>query len=243
MEDPKERSESKLTAIAAGLNVSWAAWHPSLPVLYAVSEVVDYANASGSVAAFSFATGRAKLLGRVSTNGAGPVYCTVDPSGSRLMVANYRGGNLVVLDIETDGSLRGVNETHMQGLGTHTVVESSKYENGVLKQIILSTVLSKNQIREYTPSTSRHKPFLHPRGLVQLPPGTGPRHIAFHPSLPLIFVSDEGNRTSTAKLTVLLSKNGKLDVLGSVAALAPEANSTDMYPAEVHFNYYVCDCH
>jgi 6-phosphogluconolactonase len=70
---------------------------------------------------------------RCSTaKGATPAHLTVDPTGRHLVVANYVGGNFVVLPIETDGRLgpvtgeimdagRGPNEQRQTAPHPHMV--------------------------------------------------------------------------------------------------------------------------
>ncbi len=45
-------------------------------------------------------------LGEQLSGGAAPCYVSVDPSGARLFVANYHGGSVATLPLESDGRLR-----------------------------------------------------------------------------------------------------------------------------------------
>jgi DNA-binding beta-propeller fold protein YncE len=89
-------------------NPSFVALDPSHRYLYVINEVDNYeGRKTGSVEAFVIDpnSGMLTLLNRQSTGGPIPAHLTVDPSGRYLIVANYIGGNFVVLPIEADGGL------------------------------------------------------------------------------------------------------------------------------------------
>jgi len=71
------------------------------------NEIDDYeGQKSGSAEAYAInpATGTIQLLNRQSTNSPTPAHLAVDPTGRNLLVANYIGGDFVVLPIgRTDG--------------------------------------------------------------------------------------------------------------------------------------------
>lgn len=94
--------------VAKTLSPSWIALSPDGKTLYAGNEVSDFnGTKSGSVTAFSVNkdNGNLKLLNAVSSQGAGPAYVAVHPSGKYVLAANYAGGNLAVLPVKTGGSL------------------------------------------------------------------------------------------------------------------------------------------
>ena len=98
--------------LAAGAkNPSFLAFHPRLPMLYAVAEVAGAeGKPEGGVAAFAVneAAGTLTAKGEQSSGGAGPCHVTVDPSGSAVLAANYGGGSLICLGLATDGTLEPV---------------------------------------------------------------------------------------------------------------------------------------
>ena len=67
----------------------------------------------GTVSAFSIdrSDGKLALLNTVRSGGAGPTYASVHPGGRFLLVANYFGGSVAVLPIESDGRLGGAPRT------------------------------------------------------------------------------------------------------------------------------------
>jgi len=60
----------------------------------------------GAVSAFAIEpSGKLTLLNQQSTVGAGPCYVGVDKAGKNALVANYSGGSVAVLPINSDGKL------------------------------------------------------------------------------------------------------------------------------------------
>ena len=93
---------TRRTVFENGANPSWLAFDPSRTHLYSANETASYqGTASGSVSAYSvdLATGGLKLLNTQSSQGAGPCYSSVHPSGKYVLAANYAGGTIAVLPI------------------------------------------------------------------------------------------------------------------------------------------------
>ena len=87
---------------------SWITLSPDGKFLYAGNEISNFnGSKSGSVSAFAMdkASGKLTLLNAVGSQGAGPAYIAVHPSGKYVLSANYAGGSLAVLPVKSDGSL------------------------------------------------------------------------------------------------------------------------------------------
>jgi 6-phosphogluconolactonase len=91
----------QVTTLIPAESPSWIAWHPSLPVLYAVAEIGD-----GRVHAWRLTDDEPpRQLGSGQTGGAEPAHLTVDPSGRFLLTANYSGGSVSVHQLGEDGQI------------------------------------------------------------------------------------------------------------------------------------------
>ncbi len=91
----------QLTNLIRAESPSWIAWHPTLPVLYAVAETDD-----GSVHGWTLDDdGTATPAGAGDTAGAEPCHLTVDSSGQFLIAVNYSGGSFSVFRLGADGSI------------------------------------------------------------------------------------------------------------------------------------------
>src|SRR5205085_1744320 len=97
----------------ASENPSFLAIDPGARFLYAVNEVNDFGGQrTGAASSFAIdrATGKLRALNQQASAGADPCHLIVDRQRRNLLVANYTGGNVSVLPIRGDGSLRAVSD-------------------------------------------------------------------------------------------------------------------------------------
>jgi len=222
-------------AVAAGLNASWIATHPSGRFVYVASEVALYkGKAVGTIASFAVNAqdGTLKFINRVETANPSPVFAQVDPSGSYLLVATYVPGAVDVLAVTKDGALERTEQAVMQGPGTHCAVFDPSGKH------VLSAVLGEDRVAQYVFSAGGRLAPLTPNpagGSVALEKGTGPRHIAWHPlRSDRVYVADEGGSDTPSRLTVCeFSKEGTLKVLQTVSTIDADVSQIKMYPAEI----------
>ncbi|WP_432187178.1 lactonase family protein [Streptomyces sp. Tue6028] len=149
------------------------------PVLYAVSET-----APGAVAAFDIAGPRPRPLGApVPVCGDDPTHLTI--THGHLLTANYGGGSISVLPLAADGTLRPPSSVlRHEGTGPHPERQRDAHAHQVLAdptgRWVLSVDLGTDSVRICSLDAAAGRLTLH--GETSLPPGTGPRHLAFHPS-------------------------------------------------------------
>jgi len=187
-------------------NPSFVAIHPSRKLLYSVSEVADFdGKPVGGVSAFSIdpASGKLTLLNAQPSMGAGPCHLVVDSAGKNVLVANYGGGSVAVLPIESDGRLApasssiqhhgsSVDKQRQEGPHAHSINLDAANKFAFAADLGLDKVLiyrfdgAKGLLTANDP----------PAGVVA--PGSGPRHFAFHPSGKFAFVNNEMTSTVTS---------------------------------------------
>jgi len=186
-------------------NPSFLALHPNGRLLYAVNELSDFGGAAtGAVSAFVIgAAGRLTLAGQQASGGADPCYLAVDRGGRNLLVANYSGGSVAVLPIGADGGLRpasavrrhegtGPNRERQGKAHAHTIVLDSA------ERFALAADLGSDRIfvYRYLAATGGLEP--NRPGATELEPGSGPRHLAWHPSGSYVYAISELRSTVTA---------------------------------------------
>ena len=118
--NPTSGALTQLEIIPNDANPACLALAPSGGHLYSANEIANYGGASsGSVSAYAVnrATGHLSLLNTVSSEGAGPAYLSIHPSGKYALVANYAGGSVAVLPIHPSGEL-GVATDVVRDQGT-----------------------------------------------------------------------------------------------------------------------------
>ena len=204
------------------VNPSFLAPHPNGRFLYAVSEERD-----GSVSAFSIdpASGKLTLLNKVSSQGRGPCYATVDRTGKAVLVANYDSGSFAVLPIDPDGRLReasaviqdsgkGSNPSRQEGPHAHSLNPSPDNRFAVGADLGLDRLFV-FKFNAASGSLAPNEPL--PFASWQLKPGDGPRHFAFHPKGRLAYVTNE--LSSTVAAFSYNDKIGELRELQTISTL------------------------
>ena len=190
-------------SVNAGANPSFLTLHPNGRVLYAVNEVDNYVGkSSGGVGAFSIAsdTGALTRRNQQPSEGGGPCFVSVDRSGRVVLVANYDGGSVALLPIEADGSIAPAPQVVKHtGKGPIADRQEAAHAHCILadpsNRFALSADLGADRVFVYRLDLDG-KSLRHVEGGdAVMRPGAGPRHIAFHPTLPLVFVANELDST------------------------------------------------
>lgn len=204
---------------------SFLAIHPSKKYLYAVGEAGTPGQKGGGVSAFTIGgDGMLKLINQVSSVGAGPCHISLDQTGRMAMVANYGGGSVASYAIGEDGSLSeaktfvqheggSVDKKRQAGPHAHSMNRSPDNRFAFACDLGLDKVL----IYAIDPATGTLK--AHGHGTV--PPGSGPRHFAFHPNGKFAFVNNEMLMTVTT--FAYDAEKGTLTEVATVSTL-PEAD-------------------
>jgi len=188
---------SKLT----GYSPLWLRVHPSNKYLLVVDR-------EGGVASLSINanTGALTLVNKVQTPG-GTVHFSVDTLGDHLFVASYGSGTIGVCSISAKGELGVITSSRQfYGHGTNPVRQDAPHPHSInvdprsagrfvfIPDLGLDIVFSFEVVNGIFRNTSF-------TNTTTLYPGAGPRHMAFHPTLPLAFVlSEMGSTISTFKL-------------------------------------------
>jgi 6-phosphogluconolactonase len=199
--NPATGALTQREVFADALNPSWLALDPSRTHLYAAEEVSNFQGTdSGAVSAFSIepSSGHLKLLNTVSSRGAGPAHLSVHPSGKYVLVANYGGGTVAVLPIQSNGSLGSATDVkHDEGtvgskhatsappgsfaISGHDHPHAHMVEADPAGRFVLVNDLGLDRIMiwKFDSQTGQLSP--NQPASVALPSGDGPRHFAFHP--------------------------------------------------------------
>lgn len=187
-------------------NPSFLALHPNGRVLYAVGEIDDFQGMkTGAVSAFSIErqSGKLSLLNQKPSGGSGPCHLSVDNAGKCVLVANYGSGHFAELPVEEDGKLGGVGHvTRFTGSSINRERQSGPHAHFISfdpwNRFALGCDLGVDKVLVWKvdPSgTNGHKMVFKYPALIK--PGSGPRHLAFHPSEPFVYLINEMAATIT----------------------------------------------
>jgi len=219
-------------AVKAGANPSFLSIHPNGRVLYAVNELEP----AGTVNAFAVETGIGALtkLNEQPSGGGAPCYVSVDRSGRAALVANYAGGNVALLPIEANGTLAPAHVVQHTGKGPNAERQEAPHAHCILpdpsNRFALAADLGADRVFVYRLDLDG-KALRHEGGDAVMKPGAGPRHLAFHPALSLVFVANELD--STVATLRFDSTRGTLSPQDTRSTLPTGWTGTN-YPADIH---------
>lgn len=223
-----DANKGQLTPIgvsAEALDPSFLAVHPNGKYLYAVNEIGNFnGEVSGAVTAFAIdaKNGGLKLLNQVPTRGAGPCYVSLDKSGSFVLVANYDRGSIASFPVRGDGSVgtasgfvqhsgTGPDKERQEGPHAHWIGTSPD------NRFVMAVDLGLDQVIVYgfDPDKGVFTPML--SGFAKVKPGSGPRHLAFHPDGKFAYVLSE--MASSVTVFSYKAKTGSFSALQTVSTL------------------------
>jgi 6-phosphogluconolactonase len=182
---------------AAVKNPSFLAFHPRLPMLYAVSEIAGAdGKPGGGVAAFAVdeQTGLLTSRGTESSGGGGPCHLSVDSTGQAVLAANYGGGSVICLGLTAEGGLKPVVAGEPGGFVQHAYdragvpgINPKRQEQPHAHSIdvspdsrfVLCCDLGLDEVLVYRLDAERAT--LAPHGTARVAAGAGPRHFTLHP--------------------------------------------------------------
>jgi 6-phosphogluconolactonase len=212
---------------AEAKNPSFLAVHPSGEFLYSANEL----DGSGGVTAFAINDdGSLKLLNQQSSKGAGACHVWVDGAGKNVLVANYGGGNIAALPIHEDGSIgeatgfvqhtgSSVNPARQKEPHAHSV-----YTDGD-DRFVYACDLGTDRVYIYKFDSEKGTLAPNEPAAGILAPGSGPRHLAFHPAGGYAYVINE--LLNTIDVFKHDADTGALDPVQTVDTLPDDFDGTN----------------
>ena len=224
----------KIELAATSVSPSFLTKSTDSKYLLAVNET-DNNNGNGTVESYSINGDSLKFISRSSSGGAHPCFITINKNGN-VLVANYTGGNVGLLQLNSNGKLSDLLDVQQHtGKGikkqqnaphAHSVWFDSDNER------IISIDLGTNELWFSKLDSSQQKlEFTYPKKL-KMDKGAGPRHLSFHPNGKWVYVINELNSTVS-----LLEKNENniLEKKASFSTL-PDDYTEDSFCADIHIS-------
>lgn len=209
--------------------------------LYSVNRGrADINDKGGSVSAYAInaKTGHLSGLNTRSSYGDAPCFISLDRTGKHAFICNYLGANLLVLPVFTDGLLgapsdskkyfgNGVNPERQAEPHIHAAYPSA--DNRFLYVSDLGT--DQVYVYRFDDATGRLSEADVPATRVH--PGSGPRHIAFHPNGKFAYLVEE--LVSRICVFGINQGNGTLTVLQDTVRALPSSFTGVNTSADIHF--------
>ena len=158
----------------------------------------------GEISAYAVdsTTRHLRLLNKKPSDGGDPSYISLDKTGRYALVANYQGGNICVYAIQANGSL-GIRTAFVQHTGksinperqTHAYAHSIICDPTNRFVLVADLGLDKVFVYRFNEKGGLLSPNDPP--FVSVKPGSGPRHVKFHPNGKWIYVINEMGSTVT----------------------------------------------
>jgi len=217
------------------VNPSYLALDRNRRFLYSVHGDEDYATAF----AIDPASGRLTLLNRAATGGSNGVHLAVDRSNRFLVVANYASGSMASLPINDDGSLSPYTDlVELPGEhGPHPVQQTSSHPHhnpfDPAGRFFIVADKGLDRVFVLRLDATNGKLIWSDTPWVTAAAGAGPRHAAFHPTLPFAYVLNELD--STLVTYAYDSNKGSLAQRQRVTTL-PEGFSGQNTTAEIEID-------
>jgi 6-phosphogluconolactonase len=206
--DPASGRIGPVSSLAVARNPSYVAVSASGENAYAVHETVTFDDQpGGGITAYARdpRTGQLTPLNAGATGGESPCHVTLDGTGRFALVANYGvldPGSVTVYRLEPDGSL-GDRTDHVRHAGSgpdpgrQATAHAHMIANDPVTGEILVADLGSDAVVAYALDSAGR---LTPRsaGRLAAVPGSGPRHLAFHPDGQHLFIVNELDSTVCA---------------------------------------------
>lgn len=210
---------SKITSLKGIVNPSFLTMSPNGKYIFACTE--SKTENGGSVSSFEFNVKKKSLtiINSQKSGGENPVYLTVHRNGKWLINGNYTEGSVSVYPILNDGKIEpyaqnfqfsegSINPDRQERAHIHSTIFSPDFK------YIFMPDLGADKIRIYQFQDGKEKPLQKTETpFVQTVPGSGPRHLTFHPNGKFAYCIEEMGGT----VSVYFYENGKLENIQRIA--------------------------
>ena len=218
---------------------SYLALSPDKDFIYAIDGTQsDPRKKHSSVASFRVTDpeGRLEMMNRQSSEGRGPCHISCHPDGSHIFVANYSEGSIAAYPLGDDGSISPASDIIQHtGSGPDTRRQTKAYAHHIMPdpdgKYILATDLGADKVFIYKFDQESGKLTPNPeQAFFKTEPGAGPRHLAFHPTQPFLFIVNELNGTLIS--CSYDQETGRIEEINTVSNLPADFTGNN-YPAAV----------
>ena len=237
--DPINGKLSNHGLAAQSSNPSFITLSPDGRFLVAANETQDKSNRNmGYIESFlvNKSDGHLNPVNKVPSGGADPCFVSVNQSGF-VLAANYSGGNVALFRMDKSGKLVDFSDLQQhsgsgpnRGRQAEPHVHSAYFEP--FSNRIFVSDLGTDKVAVYQLDEKGSKLKKSPVPAINIVPGSGPRHLAFHPSLKILYVVNELSNNISV---VNLNADGSFTIVETVSTL-PSGNKKTSNCADIHIS-------
>jgi 6-phosphogluconolactonase len=207
--------------------------------LFSVGELDDMRDSKISSYKINKSKKCLEFINSASCNGLGPCHITIDNAGKYIYTANYSGKSVSFLPVSEFGKLfdspivmhhgKGSNVNKSRQIDSHphsvNIDPTNKY--------LIVPDLGQDKIYMYT--IDQISGYLNKKNMnyVNTRPGSGPRHVVFHPNQKILYVINELD--STIDNYKIDYSNQTLSLISSISTL-PENSKVKSTCADIHIS-------
>jgi 6-phosphogluconolactonase len=219
------------------MRVSWLVAHPSLPVIFLVANPEGSAPADSSIRSFAVdnASGKLQPINQVDSGGRDTTHLNFDTKSNTLFGASFGSGDVTASPVLRDGSVGKVASSQKEyGTGPHPR-QSAPHVHAIAVDLthryVLSADMGADRIFVYRFDSSTRALMAAATPFEALPPGSGPRHLAFHPNGKFLYVNTE--LTAEVRVYGWDAKQGRLHFIEALPAYPAGYAGKDRSSAEI----------
>lgn len=233
--NPETGELTRVAGFKGGENPSYLTLDDNAEHLYAVNETTNFeGKESGAVSAFAIGEEGKELtlLNQAPSGGGAPCHIWLS-GGNTVLVANYVGGNVATLPVQADGQLGQPQVLQHEGTGPNKERQEKPHAHYIAPspdgKYSFAVDLGADKVFGYRLEAGKLTPN-NPAVAYTSAPGSGPRHMAFHPSGKYAYLLHELNST----VTVLEYDAAKgIFTEAQILTTLPEDVKGDNYPAAI----------
>ncbi|MEN8201008.1 MAG: lactonase family protein [Bacteroidota bacterium] len=237
--DPLSDEFVVLDSFAGAKSPSYLALSTGKEMVYTINdETADPASGHMSVSSFRMDPEDYSLsfLNSQSSEGAGPCHISCSNDEDHIFVANYSSGHCAAFPLAEDGSIAKASSVVI-GTGSGPVESRQKGPHAHMvmpdpgDNFLLVPDLGTDKVGIYAFDKKSGRLTPNPdQAFLKLDPGSGPRHLVFHPGGEIVYVVNELSSTVTA--CSYDGEKGKLTILQTVSTVS-DSHKGAKYPAAV----------
>tara|TARA_R110002073_G_scaffold139232_2_gene289412 strand:+ start:197201 stop:198316 length:1116 start_codon:yes stop_codon:yes gene_type:complete len=230
----KDGQLERVGLVAKTVNPSYLTKSDDGKYLLAVNEVNNN-DGSGFIESFKITKDSLILIDKASSGGAYPCYLTTN-SNNYILAANYTGGNLGLLQLNSKGELSDLLDVEQhEGNGATERQKGPHVHAAKLgsDNTIISADLGTNELwfSKIDTLTNQFQPLSQDR--LEMEIGAGPRHFVIHPNGMWVYVINELNSTITL---VNKTTSGTYQVEASISTLPTDFEGANSC-ADIHISW------
>jgi len=234
--DPAAGTFAVVDSFAGARGASYLDLSPGQKYLFAINQEQWEETRNSTVTSFAIEAGTLTLVNSQSSEGSGICHIHCSLNGGYIFAANYGSGHASAFPVGENGEISPASSVVIgEGSGPDERRQGGPHAHQVMldpgQNFLLVPDLGTDKIMIYAFDAAKGELSPNPsQPAFSLPPGSGPRHLAFHPGGEFLYIVSELNSTITA--CSYDGSDGTMTLLNTESTVA-DTHEGMKYPAAV----------